>query len=183
MAGSRQSMKAMAADGPELNTWTVAIDTREQAPFLFHGFRVHGHGSSGDGRDSGNQPLVIPTEIKTLKTGDYSIVGFEDQVTIERKSIDDAINTVVLERERFTRELERMESFHYAAVVVEGSFEKCLAVIRQHDRRFSPRAFSRGVLSFDLQFRCKWHFRIDRRAALAFFPLVGCEIIQAQPRE
>lgn len=139
-----------------LSPFTVAIDTREQAPFSFQNITSDA--------DELNMPLIVPIEVRTLQTGDYSIVGHEQAgITIERKSIEDAINTVVLERDRFTRELERMESFQYAAVVVEGSLAKCLDFCSR--RQFSPKAFSRGVYSFDLRFRCKWWFCLDRRFA------------------
>ena len=41
----------------------IAIDTREQRPYRF-----------------------VWSEIKTLTTGDYSVIGLEDRVAIERKS-------------------------------------------------------------------------------------------------
>jgi ERCC4-type nuclease len=145
--------------------FVVATDSREQAPFSFLNIRADA--------DQKNRPLVVQTVTRTLKTGDYSIVGHEDPnagpaITIERKSIEDAIQTVILERDRFTRELTRMESFRYAAVVVEGTLAKCLAFIRSQERRFTAKAFSRGVISFDQQFKCKWHFCADRRFAEIF---------------
>lgn len=93
--------------------FTVAIDTREQAGFPFVGFKA----------DSPNAhlPLTISTEVKTLKTGDYSAVGFEHRISIERKSPQDAYQTFSHERDRFERELERLAEMEFGAVVIESS--------------------------------------------------------------
>ena len=61
-------------------------------------------------------------KVAALPTGDYSIEGLEDQVTIERKSLADAFGTIGGQRKRFQRELERMTSFKYAAVVIEAGW-------------------------------------------------------------
>ena len=57
-----------------------------------------------------------------LKTGDYSIEGYEELLTIERKgSIAELANNLV--EDRFERELERMESFKYAFMILEFSMD------------------------------------------------------------
>jgi hypothetical protein len=68
--------------------------------------------------------FLSPDQVKvgTLPTGDYSIDGLEDQVTIESKSLADAFGTIGGQRKRFHRELKRMTSFKYAAVVIEADW-------------------------------------------------------------
>ena len=94
--------------------WEVVIDTREQTPWQFKS--LQGLDKQKKGPPS---PLVIKSQSKALKTGDYSIVGYEDQFTLERKSLEDALGTFTSGRERFERELERMASMKFAAVVLE----------------------------------------------------------------
>ena len=53
---------------PEL---IVAIDTREQKPYRFP-----------------------RSEVKTLASGDYSVVGLEDRIAIERKTKEDAYSSL-----------------------------------------------------------------------------------------
>lgn len=53
-----------------------------------------------------------------LKTGDYSIQGYEDLLTIERKGTIAEFAANLIE-DRFTRELERMELFKYSFIVLE----------------------------------------------------------------
>ena len=57
----------------------------------------------------------------TLKTGDYSIQGYEDQITFERKSVQDLVGTLCRGRERFERELERMLTFKEKYLLIEHS--------------------------------------------------------------
>ena len=61
----------------------IIIDTREQLPFEFE-----------------------MSETKTLNIGDYSIAGFEDNIAIERKSITDAVGSVLGGMKRFLREIK-----------------------------------------------------------------------------
>lgn len=79
----------------------IIIDSREQLPYSFK----------------------HPSEIKALKTGDYSIVGLENSVVVERKRHSEFIQCLSGERERFQRELERGQSLHRLFVVVEASFK------------------------------------------------------------
>lgn len=85
----------------------VLIDTREQAPFEnFNPFP--------DDPES-----QMSTKRATLTTGDYSLSGLQDEVVIERKSLDDLGICLGTERERFHRELRRMLAFPHRVVVVE----------------------------------------------------------------
>lgn len=78
----------------------VVIDTREQLPYTF--------------------PNTWPAPmVKALKTGDYSILGLENQFTIERKSLDDLLGCIFAPR--FEKELERLAEFHRAFLLIESN--------------------------------------------------------------
>ena len=80
----------------------IVVDTREQRPFDFKRYKIEVR------RD-------------TLSVGDYSIVGFEDRVSIERKELGDLINCLMgSNRARFERELQKLRFFEMKAVVVES---------------------------------------------------------------
>jgi len=66
----------------------------------------------------------VLTQKRTLQTGDYSIVGCEDRICVERKSLEDLYQTLGQERERFMRELERMQTMECSAVVIEASWRQ-----------------------------------------------------------
>jgi len=92
-------MKLPATLNPE--SITVIIDTREQRPLTL-------------------DPLS--TTAGTLDTGDYSLVGCEHVVRIERKSLDDLLGCVGRDRERFDREVQRLIAYPVRVLVVEASW-------------------------------------------------------------
>ncbi len=83
---------------------TILVDSREQRPYLFERYPVD----------------VVRG---ALATGDYSIPGGEALVAIERKELSDLMNCLTHDRARFTRELQRLTTFHFGAVIVEASAE------------------------------------------------------------
>jgi ERCC4-type nuclease len=85
----------------------IIVDSREQRPYAFSNRVIR--------------------QIQALPAGDYSLQGFENKAAIERKSLDDLVNTVVHERERFERELNRLKEYRFAWVVVEGTIEDIVA--------------------------------------------------------
>ena len=82
----------------------IVVDTREKRPYEFDN-ALH----------------------KALIAGDYSIEGLENRVAIERKSLEDWVNTVLRSRKRFSTELTRLRDYEFAAVVIEGSMSDILA--------------------------------------------------------
>lgn len=81
---------------------TAIIDTREQLPLT----------------------LSLPTMSGTLITGDYSILGLEHCIAVERKSLDDLVMCVGVERDRFDREMQRILAYPARAVVVEATWQQ-----------------------------------------------------------
>lgn len=82
---------------------TVLIDSREQRPLRIEAF---------------------PTRTATLPTADYSILGFEGPeclgFAVERKSLDDLAGSLGRERDRFMREVERLRTYRFSAILIEG---------------------------------------------------------------
>jgi hypothetical protein len=71
------------------------------------------------------RPLDL-APMKTLRTGldtgDYSIAGLENVVTVERKSLPDLLQCVGNERERFEREMHRILAFPHKMLVIEATW-------------------------------------------------------------
>ena len=78
----------------------VVVDTREQTPYDFENMIV-----------------------KTLKTGDYSVVDYEDEVAVERKGVSDAIGSVLQGRVRLEKEWNRAKELKRFFIVIEGTQE------------------------------------------------------------
>ena len=108
----------------------VIIDSREQKPLKFKMFE---------------------TEVKGMKTGDYTVKGMEDLICIERKSKSDLISTLTqkINRERFKREIDRMKPFKYKCVVVESDMIKLWVQSR----------FSKATPSSYINTACQWSAR------------------------
>ncbi|MBI2945177.1 MAG: ERCC4 domain-containing protein [Candidatus Wallbacteria bacterium] len=89
--------------------FTPVIDTREQCP------------------------LALPGAVRgTLRAGDYSLLGFERFIAIERKSLSDLYGTLGGGRERFTLELERLRAVPFRALVIEGALSDILHSPPEH---------------------------------------------------
>lgn len=82
-------------------TLTALVDQREQRPWDLAPLRQ---------------------EPATLQTGDYSVKGCEHLVRIERKCLGDLVQCCGNERERFTREVERLLAFPARVLIVEASW-------------------------------------------------------------
>ena len=129
------------ADGRFLGT--VVCDTREQRPLTFEGLRC-------DQADGGG-PLVVPTVRGTLASGDYSLLGCEHLVAIERKSLADAYATFGRERDRFERELARLAELRFAAVVIEATWHELVAEPPPRTE-LPPKAVFRSVIAWQVRY-------------------------------
>lgn len=122
----------------------MVIDTREQTPFEFIGY-----------------PVV--TRSGALKTGDYSLAGFESRICIERKSLGDLASCMTVGRERFERELERMREMECTAVVVE---EPLINVKNgNYFSNLNIKSFEQSVLSMLYRYRVPFLWGQNRRHA------------------
>jgi len=58
---------------------------------------------------------------KRLPVGDYTILGMEDEVAIERKTLPDLVKSIIQERKGFIEKCERLSAFRKKSLVIEGS--------------------------------------------------------------
>jgi len=119
----------------EKNNFTIICDTREQNAYHFAHIKPFA-------------PWVI---YKALKTGDYSIEGYEDRITIERKSLIDLFGSTGQGRERFEREFERLSKFEYAALVIEAGLGDIFKNPPAHSR-MNPKAVFHTLISWSVYY-------------------------------
>lgn len=99
----------------------------------------------------------------SLSTGDYSLVGHENEVVVERKTLPDLIACLGPERERFERELSRMRGIPSVTVIVESPQS---AMERGRYRsRLLPEAAWQSIISFTQKYRVPFIFCRNARAA------------------
>jgi ERCC4-type nuclease len=139
--------------------FTVVVDTREQLGYEFADLTT-------DARQ-GRRPLEVPTVRGTLDSGDYSIAGLENQIAIERKSAEDLFNTLGQGRERFSRELARLNQLEAAFVICESEWSDLLATPPQRSK-MSPKCVIRSIMAWQMKFnRVHWWMMPGRRSAEA----------------
>jgi hypothetical protein len=162
----QKMLSATGSDAPIACPFTVLIDVQEKHPFPFTGFRT--------GSTLGHRPIDVPTKVKSLGVshGDYTIEGFEDAISIERKSIDDAHNTILgwgEHRERFGRTLDYLEGIEFGAVVVECTLGELLAKAPDRGRKTHEEnkfLLNQQYCAWLLKYRAvKWIFCDSRRLA------------------
>ncbi|MGO9175653.1 MAG: ERCC4 domain-containing protein [Desulfobaccales bacterium] len=126
----------------------IIVDSREQAPFTFHGYQAD-------------------PETAALPVGDYSLPGFQDRVAVERKSLDDLVGCLMgSNRERFEKELAKGRHYDLFAVVVEAA----LADVSQGRYRsdMKPQAALQSIITFMVRYRVPFVWAGSRKAAEYF---------------
>lgn len=149
----------MSTERPARFAGTILIDSREQQPYAFVGLRA-------DQRQGGG-PLVIETRTAYLETGDYSLEGYTDRVAVERKSLNDLFGTIGQARDRFERELARLNEMDVALVVFEADW---LTVFQEPPKfsKLEPKIVFRSVLAWVQRYpRVHWFPAPDRAFAEA----------------
>jgi len=125
----------------------IVIDTREQAPYSF----------------------ACPVVRAKLDAGDYSVMGFEHCLAVERKSLSDLVHTVIHDAERFKAELTKLLVMDAACIVVEADLNAVLTGRhRETLRGVAPQALLGATLDIDLRWLVPVYWCGSRQAACAF---------------
>lgn len=121
-------------------------DTREKRPL----FEESQHG------------LRVVTE--TLRYGDYSIRGFEDNFIIERKKISDFYSYIGKERNKTVKKMEKFKEISssggYAGIVIEASESDILS--GYHMSQVSPESARQALVSFEVRYDVKIYYGQSR---------------------
>lgn len=125
-----------------IGDFIIAVDTRERKPYQF-----------------------LESELKTLSAGDYSIVGLENRIVIERKTKEDAYASLGAGRARFERELKRLSQYDYSAIVIESNLIDFLQA--PAFTKMNPKAAMNSLVSWSVKYKVFIFFASDRRHAKA----------------
>lgn len=119
---------------------------------------------SREPKDSGWEPYFkLPVIRGTLRTGDCSMLGYENQISIERKTLSDLIGCLSFGRNRFERELERSVNLEYFAVLVEAGYSQL--VYGDYRSMMRPKAAIESISAFEVRYGT--HFLFCGSAELA----------------
>lgn len=125
---------------------TVVIDTREQHPYEF----------------SSRVSFVRAA----LPAGDYSLEGLEHSVAVERKTAEDFAKTVIRGRERFRKELLKLQSYSLACIVVETDLESILGGL--YGTGAHPKSVVGAAMSIIVDYGIPVYFCSTRQCARHF---------------
>ena len=106
--------------------------------------------------------------IQHLKTGDYTLLGYEKDFIIEKKSSTSEISKNIFDP-AFERELQRMENFKYAFVICcftlndIFSFPLNSKIPQKYWRRLrvNKHIILKKINEFQLKYKAKWIFAGD----------------------
>jgi len=87
---------------------TLLVNTREQNPFNFSGFKGWFAG----------------IEKRALVLGDYSVAGLEDVCVVERKDLSDLIHSCTVDRAAFIHRLRLMAEHPHRLLVITSAFSQ-----------------------------------------------------------
>ena len=116
-----------------LNNLTLIVDSREQTPYLFSGYK---------------------TEISGLSIGDYSLKNCETEISVERKSVNDLIGSLTKGRDRFERELQKGAQLPYFAMVIEATLSDL------SNSRYKSKALPKSIIQSLLSWSVKYNTHV-----------------------
>lgn len=126
---------------------TVIVDTREQLPYTFGRF----------------PNWIGDISLEGLKTGDYSLVGYEDVIGVERKTLSDMVGSLMNGRERFLREMERLSAFKYKCLVIEATREELKTPYRfAKDVKAHPNGIVGSLDALSVKYGIPVHYGCNR---------------------
>ena len=139
------------------NKYTIIKDTREK-----------------QGWDFPARESCAGTEIGTLKTGDYTLKGFEHLICIERKKNPaEVAGNLGIKKRPFEAEMQRMADYKHAFIICEFGVSELLEYpknssvpkYRQHNVIITGRYMLKCLLEYQLQYNVKILFCDDAKSA------------------
>ena len=129
---------------------TIIIDSREKDPFRFRA-----------------SASLEKAEVAKLDAGDYAIKGMEDLITIERKqSVTELAGNFGRNRDRFEREMDRMQSIKFKYVVVEDHWSSLNGKLVKYSK-MSAKAVFESITTFALKYGVHFIFAGNKKQAQA----------------
>lgn len=147
----RKTKSTKTTKTKSLYSFTIIIDSREPAHTRYPFTNLYS------------------TEIACLKTGDYSIKGYENIIAVERKTKSDAYQSFGRKknRDRFIKELERMSELKRACIIIECSFSDFLTP-PDYVQKISGKSMINSLISWYIKYNVPFFFSENRRISQAF---------------
>lgn len=117
----------------------------------------------------------IPYIIEKMETADYTFtlphypeLNLDGAILIEKKnSLDEIAGNFTRDRERFTREFERVREEHLHLVIEQASWKKLLT--GTYRSQMQPKAFMASLLTFNVRYGCPvWFVGVSESPVLIY---------------
>ena len=143
----------------------IIEDTRESKPLSFDGIRN------------------IESIRQGLKTGDYSIQGYETKICFERKSVEDIVGTLIAGHERFLREMERMKDFDAKYILIEHTPSIVYHYCYKHGWEHKFDIIMQSLLAYAYHYQVKIRFCKDRDDMVKYIVRKSREFLKGKEQE
>jgi len=118
--------------------------------------------------DSNEQdPLFLPRPMPGLKlirkhlpVGDYSILGFESEISLERKSVSDLYGSLFSDWDRELAKLTKLSAFDHKWLMIEGSEDQVLRW--QEYTGVHPNSMRGRLTSIEIRLKIPVHYEPKR---------------------
>lgn len=144
---------------------TIIQDSREQTPLDFSGFRG------------------VKTIRKGLKTGDYSLDGYESEICFERKSVADLVGTLIQGHERFLREMQRMDSFKAKYILIEHTPDVLHEYCKRHGWQYKFNTIIDSLMAYACHYSIRVKFRKNREDMARYIVEKAREFLKEKEHE
>ena len=140
----------------------LLIDSREQTPLSFSDYDV-------------------TVQTAALQTGDYSILGLEHKIAVERKSLDDLAQSFTKGRERFERECQRGMGLDVFAVVAECTWSDLAH--SKYKSRINPNALMQSIVAWQVKYNTMFFFAGNSKGASYYVISLFKQYIQVHEKQ
>lgn len=110
----------------------ILVDSREQLSYTFERFDH------------------VVTQSVGLPIGDYSLPGFEDRISIERKTLEDLVSCLGKGRKRFEKELSKARPYELFGVVIEANMEA--VTLGRYRSQINTHSAMQSIIAFQVRY-------------------------------
>lgn len=118
-----------------------------------------------------------------LDAGDYSLAGYENQISFERKSVQDLVGTLIGGHERFLREMERWNDYEEKYILVEHTPTILYTYCLKHGWEKKFDTIIQSLLAYAHHYQVHVRFCKDRKDMANYIARKGKEFLERKESE
>lgn len=140
-----------------------------------------------DSREQLNLDFSKFRDVESVRTkldaGDYSVVGYENVISFERKSVPDLVGTLVGGHQRFLRELERMKDYEEKYILVEHSPTILYSYCVKHGWENKFNIIIQSLLAYACHYGIRIRFCKDRDDMASYIVRKSKEFLEGKEKK